>query len=531
MINFCIIGLVIVPILWGLLQYILKKFDFKVMNLLFQFVLLSVTIYVVINGEFKQGLVISLLNVPTPVGMVFRLDSLSMTMILLNNIIFFLMTYASHQSTYYNKLFIFLTLALQGLINGIFLSTDLFNLYILIELSTIIVTVLIMYKKDGRSLYDGMVYLIVNMVGMAFFLMGIGYIYKVFGVLDFNSLSQSITLVPKSSLILPFAFLMTGVSIKAAFLPLFSWSPKAQATASAPTVVSSILSGIFVKVGIYLFVRVTMLFSPVIDLSDVFLGVGIFTAVTAAILAMAQSDIKLIISYSTISQVGIIMLGLNNDAISGFTGGVFYMLNHGIFKVLMFFCVGLMIKIYKTRNIEDMNSLWRTSKILSLGYIIGILSLTGFPLLGSGVGKYMIGEYFKSDMTKMLFMLLSITTSLYCIPLFKVLLPKTKNINYKMVKVERNTILILSSMLIFLGLGYTPILKNLLSYNLHINSWDMASKIIEYIFLMATASVIYLIFQKFTKVKAWIKSFDLSFNTVNFAVVSYFFIVVLIAQL
>ena len=531
MINYILIGFVIFPIIFGLIQYIIKKFNFKFISLGIQLFILLVTFMVLFISDYKMGIVVPLLNIPSPVGMVLKLDELSMVMLLLNNIIFFTMAYASYHREYYNKLFIFLICALQGLINGVFLSTDFFNVYLLIELATIVVSILVMYKKDGRSLYDGMLYLIVNMVGMAFFLMGVGYLYKVFGVLDFESIGQMITQIPQKSLVLPFAFLITGASLKSAFMPLFSWLPKAHGTASAPTIVSAILSGIFVKTGIYIFIRTTTLFAPVINLADIFFVVAILTAVLGAIFAMSHTDIKLIMSYSTISQVGIIMLGLNNVSATSYTGGVFYLFNHGIFKVLMFFCVGLIIKMYNTRNIKAMDSLWSNSKIVSIGYVLGVLSLTGFPLLGSGIGKYMISTYYETDVVKMLFMMLTVTTSLYCIPLLKILLPKSSKVVYKIKSNQRNTIIILSGILITLGVFYTPILNILFDYDLIINVTRLMSKMTEYGILIVLAVVLNLLLNRLDRIKEWIKGFDLSFNAINFAILSYFIMIVFAAQI
>lgn len=531
MINYIVISFVVFPILMGLIQYIVKRFDFKSIGLAVQLLMLALSVYVLLFTNFKDGIIVNLIDVSRPVGMALKVDSLSMTMILLNNLIFLLMSYASYHRSYYNKLFIFLIMALQGLINGIFLSTDFFNIYLLIELSTIIVSILVMYKKDGRSLYDGMLYLLVNMVGMAFFLFGIGYIYKIFGVLDFESVQEMITLIPKKSLILPFAFLMTGASLKSAFMPLFSWLPKAHGTASAPTMVSAILSGIFVKTGIYLFIRIADIFGPVINLNDLFLVVAIVTAILGAVFAMSNRDIKLIMSYSTISQVGIIMLGLNNVSVTGYTGGLFYLFNHGMFKVLMFFIIGILIKTYRTRDIMKMGSLWQSSKVLSFGLIIGLLSLTGMPLLGSGIGKYMIGEYYKTDLIKVLFMVLTVTSSLYCIPLFKILLPGDKKHKVMIKKNQKNTILILSFALITLGSIYRPILDLVYDYQITINIIRVGGKLVEYSLLLFLSFMIHFVINKWTGIKEKIEKFDLSFNAINMAILSYFVMLTIAAQL
>lgn len=531
MIDYIIIGFVFIPIIFGLLQYILKKVSLKYSGLIMQGLLLLTTLYLVVSIDFSEGWFVPLLNVETPVGMALNVDQLSLVMILINNFVFLIMSYASHHRTYYNKLFIFLVCCLQGLINGVFLSSDFFNVYLLIELATIIVSVLVMYKKDGRSLYDGMIYLIINMVGMAFFLFGIGYIYKIFGVLDYQSVGDMMHLVPQSSLVLPFAFLMTGASLKAAFMPLFSWLPKAHGTASAPTIISAILSGIFVKTGIYLFVRISYLFSPVINLSTLFFTVAVATAIIGAIFAMSHTDIKLILSYSTISQVGIIMLGLSNVSETGYASGTFYLMNHALFKVLLFFCVGLIIKMYNTRDTQAIHGLWYRSKLVSIGLIIGLLSLTGFPLLASGIGKYMISDLYKQEWIRYLFLLLNMTSMLYCLPLFGMIFSKANKKESVLKPNQRMTIVILLLSILGMSVFYQVIIDILFSQDFRLNMDKLVGKVIEYALVSGMAYLIFRSRGHLAEIRKGIRRFDLSFNAINFGIVTYFIVLVIATKI
>jgi multicomponent Na+:H+ antiporter subunit D len=122
-------------------------------------------------------------------------------------------------------------------------------------------------------------------------------------------------------LYLPYALILTAVCLKAALMPLFSWLPKAHGTPSAPSVVSAVLSGLYVKNGIYLFIRCQSAFQP-IDVSTFFLVAGAVTAIAGAVFAIAQSDIKLILSYHTVSQIGLIMVALNMGSETAAVGAV-----------------------------------------------------------------------------------------------------------------------------------------------------------------------------------------------------------------
>lgn len=382
--------LVMLPISIGLLLYVFNRFLSKTVAVGVQVLLLGLSAYYVV---FTQTAVIQLplLNVPLPYGMLLEIDALSAVMLFLNNLLFLTFTVFSYHKSYMNRLFLFLFLSLQGLINALFMSTDFFNVYILIEVATITVSVLIMFKKDRQSMYDGMLYLTVNMIGMAFFLFGVGLLYKSFGVLDFKHITAGILNIenPKA-LNLAFSFLLTGIGLKAAILPLFSWLPKAHGTASAPSIVSAVLSGIFVKVGVYMLIRLQIMFAPIIDMQSLLLILGFTTSIAGFIFAISQEDIKLILAYHTISQIGLILIGLGGTAALNYQGGVYHILSHGIFKSLFFILAGVLSERYKTRKIKKMKGLWQISKPLSCILLIAVFSITGAPFFSGGYSKYFI---------------------------------------------------------------------------------------------------------------------------------------------
>lgn len=522
MANTFLIALVLLPIFIGLIQYIIKKIEFNIWTVAFQFLLLLGTVLMLVPIGASGEIVMKLSPTSIPAGMELRVDRLSFVMLFLNNLVFFVMSFSSYHKLYYNKLFIFLFLSLQGLINGIFMSTDFFNIYLLIELATIIVSILIMYKKDGRSHYDGMIYLMVNMVGMAFFLMGVGYIYKIFGVLDFKSVGQLVEKVPKESLVLPLAFLLTGASLKSAFMPLFSWLPKAHGTASAPTILSAVLSGVFVKTGIYLIVRTINMFAPVYDLSQIFFVIAIITAFLGSLFAISQKDVKLILSYSTISQVGMIMIGLSHVSETGIAGGVYYLLNHGVFKATFFFIIGILIKSYGTKKVYKIRGLWNESKLLSMGLIVVVLTLTGFPLLGGGIGKYMIGGYFEGNASVWMFRLLSLLTWLYCIPILGMLKGNKDRYGFSMSFNQKAALITLIVTIVSLGLGYKVVLNQVFAYDLSLSMSKLVAKFLEYVLISAAAYGVCYFSESMVGVKDKLEKFDLSFNSINIAILAYF---------
>lgn len=290
---------------------------------------------------------------------------------------------------YFDRLFIFLFATLQSLIMLVFLSADLFNIFVTVEISTVICSILIMYKQDSRSMYDGLIYLLTNIVGMLFFLLGIGFLYRQFGTLDIYDIAAAMQETAGKDVLLPFAFIMTGVGLKCALMPVFSWLPKAHGTPGAPSIVSAVLSGLYVKGGIYLFLRMRDMFAPAIEMDGFFMTLGIITGMAGWIIAVSQKDIKLILAYHTISQLGLILIGVSLRGASQW-GAVYHIVNHAVFKSLLFLTAGLIADTYHTRDIYKIRGVFRTMPLVSAATLAAILGITGAPLFNGSISKYLI---------------------------------------------------------------------------------------------------------------------------------------------
>ncbi|MBF4694145.1 complex I subunit 5 family protein [Fusibacter ferrireducens] len=529
------IFLVLGPILVGLFFYICHcKFLMKA-TLILEAVLIGIALNFLMSSAESSVQLLS--GIAFPMGMKLRVDTLSATMLVLNNFLFGFMILFNMHKSYMNKLFIFLFLGLQGLINGVFLSTDFFNVYILIEVATVVVSILIMYKKDSQSMYDGMIYLMVNMIAMTFFLLGIGYLYKYTGALDFDNVAVSVeTITSKKNLIMPFALMITGISLKAALLPLFSWLPKAHGTASAPSIVSGVLSGIFVKIGIYLFIRVYFIFGNIFILSNFFVGIGFLTAIAGFMFALAQTDIKLILAYHSISQIGLMMIGLSSAQTASYYGGLYHIVAHGIFKTLLFLIAGLLIETYHTRDIRKMNDLFRRSKFLSVILIIAVLSITGAPFFSGAYSKYYIMKGFSGIGFELLFILINMGTMMSFIKFWHVLFkddqpffaPMPSPIGKKIL--PYNSVIALSLMAlscILLGVAGDYMFKLLTTFDAH---YGFLSQLVKWPKYLLTYAGSYLAYQAFVKKNpffATVKKMELSFNQITLAILSFFIVTTL----
>jgi len=228
-------------------------------------------------------------------------------------------------------------------------------------------------------------------VAIQFYLLGMGYLYKLTGTLDMDIAAKAVSQLDPSSLLLPYALIMTTISMKCALSPLFGWLPKAHGAPGAPSAVSAILSGLHIKSGIYLFIRFRHVFSAVHP-DEFFLVIGIITGIAGFILSLSQSDIKLILAYSTISQIGIIMTGLSLNNSYSYIGAVYHIVNHALFKSALFLSAGLISHTYHTREIDNVRGVFRRTPILGAATILAILGITGAPFFNGSVSKYFIAS-------------------------------------------------------------------------------------------------------------------------------------------
>lgn len=520
------------PILSGLILYVSKRWMPVFFAVLVPTALFMLSFYYVMQPGSTE-LLVPLIDVPLPYGMALRLDRLSSIMLMINNFLFMCTIIFAFRKDYMTRLFIFLFLSLEGFINGIFLSTDLFNVYILIEVATITVSILIMFKRDSQSMYDGLIYLLVNMVGMSFFLFGIGYMYKLFGVLDFDHIKLGVEQIDDPKVLyLPFAFLFTGICLKSAIMPLYSWLPRAHATASAPSIVSAILSGVFVKVGIYFLIRMQGIFSSAIDINTPLMFLGFITAITGFIFAVSQIDIKLILAYSTVSQIGLILIGISGPYIYNPSGGIYHIMAHAVFKSLLFLIAGVLAHHYNTRNITKMHDLWHSSRALSVILIFALLSITGAPLFSGGYSKYFILNGYSSTLTSVLFWIMNAGTMASFIRFFKLIFKKSIHpvTPLRLFPNELAVLVLMSSVCLVLGFGGNLIMKYVVARNLNYSPLAQLSKLLYYTLTYLFAIAVFHFIIKKSRWSKKIRSFDLSFNNMIIAITFFFFFTLVYLQ-
>jgi len=321
-------------------------------------------------------------------GITLRADMLTAVFVLLTTLIFLIVAIYSFDEKK-SKLFWFLLFIWEGAFIGLFLTRDLFNIFVLTEVATVAAAVLLMYNRGRRSMYNGLVYLLVNVLVMQFYLLGVGYLYMQTGVLDMDYIAAYVATLDRSQLVLPYALILTAIAAKCSILPLFTFLPKIHSIPRAPASVAALLSALQVKSGLYLFLRFQHMFGG-IDSRELFLVLGVITAIFGVLMALMQTDIKRLLAYSTIAQVGLILIGLQIESAYAYAGSLYHIFTHAIAKAALFLTAGMLIRIYGTRDVTAMRGVMRQTPIVGIATILAILSIIGAPLFSGSISKYFI---------------------------------------------------------------------------------------------------------------------------------------------
>ena len=296
----------------------------------------------------------------------------------------------------YGRTYYFLLLVSLSSMIGVIYTADIFNMYVFYELLSLAVYLLIAYPKTGVTLRASFNYLIMGGVGLSFFLLGIGFLYAMTGTLDIFHIAERLPAAFDSGMqmvIMSFVLIATGMGIKIAVFPLYGWLPDAHSMAPSP--VSALLSGVTVKIGIYCLIRVVYtVFSAemflLISSHNILIVLGVVSLLFGASIALVQKDLKRLLAYSTINQLGIVLIGLGIGTELGLTGALFHVLNHAIMKSTLFFCAGIMITETGTREVKGLSGFGRQQPAITFAFIVASLGMIGIPPINGFASKWLI---------------------------------------------------------------------------------------------------------------------------------------------
>jgi len=292
------------------------------------------------------------------------------------------------QGTFY-ALFL---LAFGGLM-GITLTGDAFNVFVFLEISSLATYALIAHGSDRRALLAAFRYLIMGTVGATFLLIGIGFLYIMTGTLNMADLADRLPQVHDTNTVrVALAFIVVGMGLKIALLPLHLWLPNAYTY--APSFVTVFLAGTATKVALYVLLRfVFTVFTPdysfiVLPLAAVLMVLAIAAMLAGSWIAMFQDNVKRMLAYSSVGQVGYMVLGVSLVTAVGTTAAFLHLFNHALMKAALFMAVGTMVYRVGSPRIEDIRGLGPLMPWTCTAFALAGLSIIGVPATAGFISKW-----------------------------------------------------------------------------------------------------------------------------------------------
>lgn len=267
-----------------------------------------------------------------------------------------------------------------------FLTGDLFNLFVAFEVMLIASYVLLTLGEGAAQVRAGMTYVVTSLLSSVLLVTVVGLVYAATGTVNLADAAVRLQDVPEGVRLVLGLTMLVVFGIKAAMFPLFSWLPDSYPTAPAP--VTAVFAGLLTKVGVYAIIRTQGLLFPGLDvIGDALLVLGSLTMVVGILGALVQDDVKRVLSFTIVSHIGYILIGLGLFSVAGLAGAIVYTVHHIVVQTTLFLVAGLMERREGTSSMARSGGLQHVAPLLALLYLVPALSLAGIPPLSGFVAK------------------------------------------------------------------------------------------------------------------------------------------------
>ena len=334
-----------------------------------------------------------------PWGIEYRIDTLGSYVLLIVTAIAALVMVAAKESVEREvpealiaRFYAALMLAFAGLV-GIVATGDAFNVFVFLEISSLASYALISMGRDRRALTSAFDYLVMGTIGATFILIGIGFLYMMTGTLNMQDLAERLPAVWDTRTVRAgFAFLAVGIGLKLAMFPLHLWLPNAYTY--APSVVTAFLAATATKVAVYVLLRFKLDIFGIefslgrMPLEYILLPVGVIGILSASLAAIYQVDVKRLLAYSSVAQIGYMVLGIGLASTTGVTGAILHLFNHALMKGALFLALAAVAYRLGSTALQDLTGLGRRMPWTMFAIVIGGLSLIGVPATVGFVSKW-----------------------------------------------------------------------------------------------------------------------------------------------
>jgi len=329
-----------------------------------------------------------------PVGIAMVLDGLTAFMLVTVNLVACLVVVFSvdymKRFTSKWKFYTLFLLMLAGM-NGVVATGDLFNLFVFLEIASVASYALVAFGTEKEELEAAFKYAVMGTVASLFVLLGIVFLYSYTSTLNMADMAVVLAAKGPSDIVLLVSVLfLMGFGLKAALVSFHAWLPDAHPSAPAP--ISAMLSGVLIKsLGVYALCRI---FYNVLGMTpkvaELFLFLGALSMVIGVFLAIGQWDLKRLLAYHSISQIGYVVLGLGLATPLGVLGGLFHLFNHSVFKSLLFLNSGSLEHATGTRDLQKMGGLMEKMPVTGATNLVASMSIAGIPPFNGFWSKLLI---------------------------------------------------------------------------------------------------------------------------------------------
>ncbi len=290
-----------------------------------------------------------------------------------------------------------LLICLTGLL-GVTITGDAFNVFVFLEISSLSTYALIAMgaRRDRRALTAAFNYLVMGTIGATFYVIGIGLLYQATGTLNMADLHDRLVGQDNRMVQAGFAFILVGVGLKLAMFPLHLWLPNAYAY--APSAVTAFLAATATKVAVYVLIR---FFYSIFGFDFAFMGaaftyvllpLGLAGMFVASLVAVFQEDVKRMLAYSSVAQIGYMLLGLSFASAAGLTATLIHIFNHALMKGALFMAVACVVFRCGSHSIHAFAGLSKRMPYTTWAFILSGLSLIGVPLTVGFISKWYLLE-------------------------------------------------------------------------------------------------------------------------------------------
>ncbi|EXJ15259.1 complex I subunit 5 family protein [Imhoffiella purpurea] len=343
--------------------------------------------------EVRIAPLVETIVIAPPLGIHLQLDSASWILVALISFTGLLATafiWLGDGESYLRdrRAFIFLLLLIAGC-NGMVLTGDLFNLYVFLEISGVSAYALSALRRDAPALEAGLKYLLIGSVAAVFFLFAVVLVYLQIGQLNLAAIAEGFAGIPGPMQILIGLLMLVGLGIKAELFPFNFWVPDIY-QGSHP-VVAGLYSGFLVKA--FLFVLFHLVFLLLADPGVAgawLMGLGAATMLVAEVVALRQDDMRRMLAYSSLGQIGLIALALGFGAEATTAGGLFHMANHTLIKLVLFLTAAVLMRSFVSARLADLAGAGRARPLAAAFFVLGALAVMGLPPLNGFASKLWI---------------------------------------------------------------------------------------------------------------------------------------------